>query len=851
MSVPASLPVALPREVFLGRHNGAEMTEAIFGLSSGADSGKGADAAHRADLVMDHHNGAMDLYPQMNGHSHSNYAFLPEPTLGDESCAGAGDPEKQSGATIELLQALGLIRDEIAGLRVGQTDLQATLSRLVLKESSAAAASPELRRPPPPAAAEGCQENVQGGEIPYGTNFQGPATPVVSFARSHWPIEAVDEKPRSMSDWAVLPPSILPPAPPDCEIGDRLPSFTEPTFAEEQEEKANSSPKSTGRGGSRRLVLQAVEDQLPSFTGPTFAEGEKEAANSSPMSMGRGSRKVVLQVDDNAMDSEQSNRSGSDCTRLTSPRRSREDFAALERMVEGSHDQSPRGGYRGRRNSVMMRPIIGGRAAVVIDNGYRGNGMFYNEPGGGTMNGVESEALKKSKNVMATFKTEDDDKRELRELFSQAECVERQNIERSTMWAKIQASTREEREFMIDTGIATVIVLNAISIGISMDASEDFPDLVLGIDGVFSTLFVLELVAKLALNGITEQFCGVNRWLNIFDASLIIIDIVQLVLVLYFPLNDEKGKNIQGMPPASLFRMVRLVRLARMIRLLRIPIFKTLAMMLHGMLGGMSTLGWAVVLFSLCVYVVALLFREYLGRLEHPQIMKYFNTVPRAMFTIFRCSFGDCTTDNGHPIFEYVDQQYGYMYSMSYCGFVFVMSVGLFNVISAIFVESTLAAATKSGRRRKRERLANVTLWSTRIYIIIKKLLEYSPEHAMPEVLSEQLDEIYDLEVTCDVMDTVGQDPVGRQALLDLDLEPDDIEHLSDILDPDHGGSIAVIELIEGIRRLRGDPRRSDIVMVDLMIRSIQANVDKILTELDEVKMHCIVRNHGSNALAY
>merc|ERR1712232_1403932 len=109
------------------------------------------------------------------------------------------------------------------------------------------------------------------------------------------------------------------------------------------------------------------------------------------------------------------------------------------------------------------------------------------------------------------------------------------------------------------------------------------------------------------------------------------------------------------------------------------------------MMGGMSTLGWAIVLFTLCVYIVALLFREYLGRREHPEILKYFNTVPRAMFTIFRCSFGDCTTDNGAPIFEYVDQHYGFVYSLTYCTFVFVMTVGLFNVISAIFVESTLA----------------------------------------------------------------------------------------------------------------------------------------------------------------
>merc|ERR1712147_25243 len=99
------------------------------------------------------------------------------------------------------------------------------------------------------------------------------------------------------------------------------------------------------------------------------------------------------------------------------------------------------------------------------------------------------------------------------------------------------------------------------------------------------------------------------------------------------------------------------------------------------MIGGMTTLLWSMVLFLIALYVVALVFRESLGRREQDRIYEYFENLPRAMFTTFRCSFGDCTTDGGTPLFEHVNASYGGLYSLFYCFFTFTMTVGLYNVI--------------------------------------------------------------------------------------------------------------------------------------------------------------------------
>merc|ERR1712032_83329 len=82
--------------------------------------------------------------------------------------------------------------------------------------------------------------------------------------------------------------------------------------------------------------------------------------------------------------------------------------------------------------------------------------------------------------------------------------------------------------------------------------------------------------------------------------------------------------------------------------------------------------------------------------------------------------------------------------------------------------------------------------------------------------------------VPCHVFDEIVREPEVGAALDDLDIDPDDHMYLSDILDPDLGGSITIFDFMDGIKRLRGQPRRSDIVTVDLMVRSTQRKVEEL-----------------------
>merc|ERR1719149_598043 len=94
--------------------------------------------------------------------------------------------------------------------------------------------------------------------------------------------------------------------------------------------------------------------------------------------------------------------------------------------------------------------------------------------------------------------------------------------------------------------------------------------------------------------------------------------------------------------------------------------------------------------------------------------------------------------------------------------------------------------------------------------------------------LSEQIRDVHDLNVPSDIIDLLGEDPEAKQALEDLDINADDHDRLSSVLDPDNSGEVSTVELLEGLQKLRGDPRRSDIVTVDLMLRAVQRDVTAI-----------------------
>eukprot|EP00931_Biecheleriopsis_adriatica_P072739 TRINITY_DN47153_c0_g1_i1.p1 TRINITY_DN47153_c0_g1~~TRINITY_DN47153_c0_g1_i1.p1 ORF type:complete len:558 (-),score=116.26 TRINITY_DN47153_c0_g1_i1:119-1792(-) len=426
---------------------------------------------------------------------------------------------------------------------------------------------------------------------------------------------------------------------------------------------------------------------------------------------------------------------------------------------------------------------------------------------------------------------------------SEEEERRQMNESRKSWYRRFRDQSLDKMNTSIDIIIGVATLTNALFIGFQADKGTDPSPLWLVMDVIYSVIFISELITKIRLNGCWMQFCGIGSgsgvMSNWFDLLVVSIDSIQLIGSIFFPAVQE---FLDQAPSSSIFRVVRLARLGRVLRLMKLEIFKDLVTMTAGLIGGIQTLSWSAVLFLLICYVIGLTFRETLGKQRPVEgISEYFDSVPRSMFTVFRCSFGDCSSGGGTPIFEAVQLEYGVVFSLIYSLFVWFIMIGLFNVIAAIFVESTMAAATMNEKEDQQKRLGDDVLFATRITTLIRVMMENSEQRGSArKALSEALEEVMSINVTKENFANVLADERARKALDELDINRDDHRYLSDILDPCNDGSLSVGEIVDGLERLRGDPRRSDIVAVDLMVRQLQTRLEQVchLVQQTQRDMH-------------
>lgn len=415
------------------------------------------------------------------------------------------------------------------------------------------------------------------------------------------------------------------------------------------------------------------------------------------------------------------------------------------------------------------------------------------------------------------------------------------------------------RVLFVDSALAVLVVMNTITIGMSADMGEDSPKMWIGIDATFAFLFLCELIFKLYAFGPREYFCGNDgRW-GLFEAGLVAFALLEVVLAVMKEIERAAQREAQqggAGASLSLFRIVRLLRITRIVRLVRLDIFSELMVMIKGTLGGIRTLGWSILLVSVPLYVVALILRETLGEIEYSlredRGAEQFGTVGESFFTVFRCVIaGECTEAQGRPIFLHVTKNFGWGYGALYCCTMVFMTFGLFNVIVAIFVENVIAGAKFNEHIKKQSRLRDRMLYLDKTAELVEIIAEEvgygkhgsmttgSMTNSMTTFDREQrreamLQGIRELELTPQLFENLRKQERFQQLLRDLDIAEQDQFDLFETLDVDGSGTVDLDELLAGISKLRGDPRRSDIVAVSLLLRSVQAEIRANLKDLTQ-----------------
>eukprot|EP00928_Gymnodinium_smaydae_P000381 TRINITY_DN10149_c0_g1_i3.p1 TRINITY_DN10149_c0_g1~~TRINITY_DN10149_c0_g1_i3.p1 ORF type:complete len:635 (-),score=101.53 TRINITY_DN10149_c0_g1_i3:285-2189(-) len=415
--------------------------------------------------------------------------------------------------------------------------------------------------------------------------------------------------------------------------------------------------------------------------------------------------------------------------------------------------------------------------------------------------------------------------KEYAELFGQKMVSEgpySSRTQKRVNWAEILKDPAFSA-FFFDSVMGIAILLNAIVVGLSADIQTDWQGWIV-IDIIFFVIFLVEACIKWFLQGTKGYFCGEERKWNLFELMLIMLAAFEIVTAIGIP---DQGRQ----PSGSLFRMVRLIRIAKILRVMRLQAFADLTMMINGTVGGIKTLFWAMVLILVPTYIIALTFRETLGRSEGAG-SDSFKDIPSSFFTMFRCIVaGDCSQDEGRPLFVLIVEDHGYAFAVIYMLVMLFMMFGLFNVIIAIYVENTVAAAKFNDLVQKRERLRDQEMFQKKAFQLAK-LIKVLQSGEGEEASDPTLEELVQMEVDVDLFHELCTHQQFQEVLRDLDVNEEDQLDLFETLDVDGGGTLDLVELVTGIKKLRGEARKSDIIGVSLVVRHLQG----ILREQKEQK---------------
>lgn len=398
--------------------------------------------------------------------------------------------------------------------------------------------------------------------------------------------------------------------------------------------------------------------------------------------------------------------------------------------------------------------------------------------------------------------------------------------------------------------VAVLIVANGVMIGLQTDPFYEIWEGWAYVELGFALFLFLEIVLRMHFLTCRGFWCGEDRFWNWFDVVLCTTSVADVAVQFASTSpTDIGGREL------SLLRFCRLIRLVRIVKVFRLKFMKDLRLMVKGLVAGIRTLVLAFTLLVSVIYVIAGFATMSFGGITGVEVPglemdKYFYNLPMSMFTAFRCFTGDCVTDQGFPLTFLLTDEFGLVFAACYIMSYMLVSMGIFNVILAVYVEITMKAAketeatTAEQYARESIRIARTTRELLKKFAAAFRLFqELEKEDAVLQQGGRNSgfnmktrtgiftdDDVHDgIAITKELFLLVIQDRGVQQLMDELDLPPDRA-NLFEVIDADGSGTLHITELVQGLLKIRGEINKSDTVAALLAAKAVQS----ILVEFKE-----------------
>mmetsp|Transcript_7048 Transcript_7048/g.20795 ORF Transcript_7048/g.20795 Transcript_7048/m.20795 type:complete len:233 (+) Transcript_7048:3-701(+) len=194
---------------------------------------------------------------------------------------------------------------------------------------------------------------------------------------------------------------------------------------------------------------------------------------------------------------------------------------------------------------------------------------------------------------------------------------------------------------------------------------------------------------------------------------------------------------------------------------------------------------------------------------------------------------GDCTTEPGGSLSVIMAEGYGSRFYITYCVGMIVIMFGLFNIITAIFVDSTISGLKHNDTKRKFAKQYESQFVRKKLKILMERVEVLMMEN---ERASGGATPTRDMFMTEDDPFRMGkeqfklvmEDDQVKDLLNDLDVQAHTAGLFFETFDPNEDGAVSTSEFVDGVLKLRGEPQKHDMIASLVAIKAIGDKVDNL-----------------------
>jgi len=325
------------------------------------------------------------------------------------------------------------------------------------------------------------------------------------------------------------------------------------------------------------------------------------------------------------------------------------------------------------------------------------------------------------------------------------------------------------------------------------------------LDRVFTVIFAAELLLRF----VALRCALFKQLLNWMDISSVLVSVLQWAFE-EIPVNP------------TVLRLIRVARLVRGVRFLKLSkVLASLNILLKCIRASINILFWSLCLLMMIQCIIGMVAsqfaHEYIIDVSQPEskrqeLFLYYGTFTRSFVTMFEVHMANWIKPC-RILMETLGEFWGNLFIFYRC----VMGFALMSVIGAVFVQQTMSIVQNDND-----------------IMIVKKQREAEIYNSKLKSLFETLDKNSDAMLTRTEFDQVKEDPVLKDYMNALDINPDDLEGLFNLLDSGDG-LVSVEEFLMGATRVRGTAKSIDIA-------HLLASVDKLQRSLMELQQKLCLR---------